>query len=381
MRNDVVSLTRMLAIVGTLVFAAVLPCSGQTPQGISSFSKMFKSKDTYMGPVATKIAEFKEDSPVGGLAFNADGTRLAVNPTFADPDLHVWDWSTSKRIERVFHNVGPPGVGNAIQYSVDGSLLAVGHERASPQNAFEIIRIWNARDASIRNSINEPTGGASKSIGFTPDGTFFVRTISHAGNPRDNLIIHRVDNWSVAWGLRTFPLVPRSLALSADSRFAAVGGETYPAGPTINTHPQILIVDLSRHEIVRTIDGVFPDHNQVLTLAWSPSGKAIAAGAVVGGTSPGPDAVKIFDPTTGIQTAREPTVRPAYVSGLAFTPDGRYLIEAFIDGHARIWDSQHRSLLQSIPVDDHFHPAVAVSRDSRHVALASGINVSVWAIQ
>lgn len=49
-----------------------------------------------------------------------------------------------------------------------------------------------------------PTGGASKSIAFTPDGTFLVRTLSHAGNPRDNLIIHRVDNWSVVWGLRTY---------------------------------------------------------------------------------------------------------------------------------------------------------------------------------
>lgn len=135
------------------ICASLALISGTTPAVSGSLSNLLGLHSS--SDIATKVAEFKEDSPVGGLAFSPDGSRLAVNPTFADPDVHVWHWAKRKRLGVVFHNVGPPGVGNAIQYGVDGSLLAVGHERASPQNAFEIIRVWNANDASVRSSIND----------------------------------------------------------------------------------------------------------------------------------------------------------------------------------------------------------------------------------
>jgi WD40 repeat protein len=331
--------------------------------------------------VATQVSEFNENSPVGGLAFNADGSRIAVNPTFADLDVHIWDWAKRKRLDMAFHNVGPPLEGKAIQYSVDGSLLAVGHERASQQNGFEVIRIWNASGATARYSINEPSGGSSKGIAFTADGKFFIRTISRPGSPGDNITVHGVPDWSVAWGLRTVPLIPRSLAVSADSRFAAIGGEKYSVDGRMRIQPQIAIVDLSAHQIVRTIDDAFPDHNQVLTLAFSPDGKSLAAGAIVGGTSPGPDAVKIFDSTSGTMIAGEPAQGAAYVNGLAYSADGQYLIEGYIDGHVRIWDSQHRKLLQTIAVDDHFHTVLTVSRDSRYLAIGSGKVVLVYQLK
>jgi WD40 repeat protein len=59
-------------------------------------------------------------------------------------------------------------------------------------------------------------------------------------------------------------------------------------------------------------------------------------------------------------------------------PDGRYLVEACIDGKVRIWDGQHKQLLQSIPTSDHFYTVVSISRDSRYVAIAAGFDVSVW---
>lgn len=177
------------------------------------------------------------------------------------------------------------------------------------------------------------------------------------------------------------PLQPRSIAVSSDSRFAAIGGETYLMDPGIKINPQILIIDLSARRIIRTIDGAFPNHNQVLTLAWNPDGKSLAAGGIVQGTFPGPDAVKIFDPENGKQIAGETVKDAAYVNGLAYTADGQYLIEGYIDGHVRIWDSQHTKLLQKIPVDDHFHTVMTVSRDSRYLAMGSGKTVLVYRLK
>ena len=352
--------------------------SSPTSQGPLTRPDLAQSKDTKMGAIATKVREFNEDLPVGGLAFSRDGTRLAVNPTFAGSDVHVWDWTNGKRTNLVFHNVASPGDGSELQFSVDGLLLAVGHQRSSKENGFSVIRIWDAQRAIAERDIAEPSGGDNKSIAFTPDGALFIRTTNVSGNVGDDFVVHRVATWNVEWSLRLFPLLPRSLALSPDSRFAAIGGEVRLRGSPVKIRPQIVIVDLSARRVVRTIDGAFPDHNVILTLAWSPDGALLAAGGIVQGSYPGPDGVKIFDPSNGKQIASEPIAGAAYVSGLAFTPDGRYLVEAYLEGHVRIWDGHHGKLLQTIPLDDHFHPAIGITRDSHHIAIASGKAISIW---
>lgn len=331
--------------------------------------------------VATKVAEFKEDLPIGGLAFSAEGTRLAVNPMFAGLDVHIWEWSKQKRTSVVMHNIGAPGEGNQIAYSVDGATIAVGHQRASQQNGFGVIRVWNADSATVAHDITEPAGGDNKGIAFSPDGKYFVRIVNRAGNPGDNLIVYSLDTWSVVWGLRLYPLIPRTLAVTTDGQFAAISGEIFLRDPVIKIHPQIVMVDLAARRIVHTIDGAFPDHNQIVTLAWNPDGKSLAAGAIVQGTFPGPDAVKIFDPENGKQIAGETVKDAAYVNGLAYTADGQYLIEGYIDGHVRIWDSQHTKLLQKIPIDDFFHTVITVSRDSRYLAVGSGKTVLVYRLK
>src|SRR5580700_5491952 len=57
--------------------------------------------------VAKKIAEFKEPSGfnkgfvVGGLDFNADGTKLATNGQVAPPEVHVWEWRVPSHAPRI----------------------------------------------------------------------------------------------------------------------------------------------------------------------------------------------------------------------------------------------------------------------------------------
>jgi WD40 repeat protein len=152
-----------------------------------------------------------------------------------------------------------------------------------------------------------------------------------------------------------------------------------PQGPIAIILPQITIVDLTARKIVRTI-AAFPDNNEIYALSWSADGKALAAGAAVGGSHAGPDAVKIFDPVTGSQLVGE-VAEDAFVSGLRYSRDGRYLIEGHVDGNVRIWDGQHKKMLQTIPVDKRFRTALSVSPDSRFVAIASGRDVSVWEVK
>ncbi len=329
--------------------------------------------------VATKAAEFKESFVVGGLDFNADGTQLAVNFMVGPPEVHIWEWRGKSSVVRVLDTTVSAGPGNAIRYSVDAALLAAGHGRAGEQHGFGLVRIWDTRTGAVVRDIAEPKGASeSMDFAFTPDAKFFIRTVNRGGQPGDYVVIHNTDTWEPVWGLATLPFVPRAVALSPDGSLLALGGQVY--GKTFVLTPQIWIIDLRSRQVVRKIEQAFPDDNDVRTLAWSPDGRSLVAGCIVDGSFRGPDAVKIFDPATGAQIAGE-EAKVAYINGLRYSADGRYLIEGRIDGRVRIWDGQHKTLLQKIPIDEHFHTALTVSRDSRYLAIGDGEHVSIWELK
>jgi len=337
-----------------------------------------------LNPVAKKVAEYRENPEfvVGGLDFNGDGSQLATNGMVAGPEVHVWKWRTPSQIVRVLPMNSSAGGGDAIRYSPDGSLLAVGHVLDRPEVGFGLVRVWDTKTWAVADDIAEPKGASGEmGFAFSPDARLLVRTMDRLSGP--NIVLHRTDTWEALWGVTTRPFVPRKLALSPDGRFAAVAGSTTslgPNGPPVIVRPQILIVDLSGGRIVRTIEA-FPDYNAIQALDWRPDGSALAAGAIVGGSYPGPNAVKIFDPRSGRELLDEPATDAAFVSALRYSRNGRYLIEGYIDGNVRIWDGEHRHLLQAIPVNNRFNPALSISPDSRFFAIAVGQDVSVWEVK
>jgi WD40 repeat protein len=371
-----------LALAGVISIAWTMPCHAQQGSAAASLLGALHLRDESLGTVATTLVEFKEDFVVGGVDFNADGTQLASNAMFDGLDVHIWDLRGNPRITRILHKTAPAGPGNAIQYSPDGALLAVGHELDTRNNGFGLVRIWNAYTGKIVYDIAEPDGATEKmEFAFSPDGKAFVRTVDRGGGPGNYFVVHRTDTWDISFGLPTLPFFPHVLALSPNGRFAALGRNTLVTeGLKASYQPKILIINLGRKAIVRSIDQPFPAQNEIQKLAWSPDGKALAAGAVVGGSFPGPSAVKVFDPATGAEVLAEQAAS-AYVYSLTYSPDGRYLVEGWLEGHVRIWDGPHRHLLQTIPVNEHFDCVVKISRDSRYMAIAVGKEIAIWKLK
>ncbi len=338
------------------------------------------------GAVAKKVAEFKETIVVGGLDFNADGSQLAINAMFDGRDVHIWDWRTPSHIALVLHKDAAAGDGSAVRYSPDGMLLGVGHagEVVKP-GTMRIYRVWNVHTRAVVHDVETSRGGSGVYLGlaFSPDGRFLICVVQGGFAPGDHMVVYSTETWERLWGLDTLPVIPRRLALSPDGQHAALAGlhSFIPeSGPPGVDRPKILIVNMETHQAERTIDMAFPDHNEIQAVAWSPDGKTLAAGAIVQGTYPGPDAVRLFDAATGTLVGDEHADN-AGVYGLSYSPDGRYLIEGYIDGKVRIWDGQHKQLLQSMPVDDHFHTVLGVSRDSRYLAIAAGKGIAVWQLK
>jgi WD40 repeat protein len=352
--------------VGSLISAT--PAAAQV-------SHLFESKDHYTGPVAKKLAEFKDHYYPAALAFNGDGSELSVNFMVGDDGVHIWKWREPGRLLKTLPKGGDAGDGRALAYSPDGNLLVVRHGFTVDG---KIIRVWNAKTGQIVNDVVEKEGlGTGRGFAFSPDGKSLMLAIDrNIYEPGNQIFVYRADTWELSWKLRTMPFQPKVVAMSPDGKLVALGGQE-DFGLHTMSKPKIIILDIATRQVVRTIDSPFPGAIPPESLAWSPDGTHLAAGCRVGGSAPGPDAVKIFDVATG-NVVTNVSAQSATLTGLSYSPDGRYLIAGSIDDSVRIMDGHDYTLLQKIPGDGR---SLAVSRDSHYLAISAFPKISVWELK
>lgn len=318
-----------------------------------------------MKDVAVKVAELPEQYSINvrGLDFSADGKRLAV--VSADETINIWDWQ-GQRIVRTLEKAQGANDGQTtepIRFSPDGHLFVACHSRAVGDTT---IRIWNTDTWEIVHDIVDHIPGGCKAIGFTPDGKSLIRILDRSPKfQQDALVIYDTNTWQPVWGLRTLPLHAEALAISPDGKFIAIGGYISGATPI---QRQFSIVDMEQHKIIRTMQSTIIDR-----LAWSPDGAYI--------TVLGSMAMQIFDAQSGKLVVEQQSTGGH--KSLRYTPDGKYLIEGDMNGKGtgrgvRIWDGQHRELLQEIPGNV---GSLAVSRDSHYFAMGVDKKTIIWQLK
>ena len=322
--------------------------------------------------VAIKIAELTENMEVWGLDFSPDGKYLAATSIMDSNEVHVWDWKDMKVIiRRLDKGRGSFGaITEPLRYSPDGRYLVACHSRIEK---YVLIHVWDVQTGTVARAIDDPTGGGCTAIAFTPDGQFLVRVGTTGPRPQDNIIVYRTADWQPSWSLRTTNFLSTTLAISPDGAFAAVGGVLITPGSS-SYQPQILVIDLLKHNIVRAIHA-FPVNNWIQSIGWSPDGRHIAAGTIVGGSFKGPDIVKIFDAATGNQSAGESVGGPGHLITLRYSPDGKYLAESGVNRSIRIWDGRHQTLLQEIPGEA---GSLAFSHDGRFLSMGGDKKILIW---
>ncbi len=354
-----------------------LPCAAPCVADDGFFSSLFKSAETKVAPVnnvATSIATLKENMDVRGLDFSPDGKFLAATSTSDSDAVHIWDWqagSIVRKMKKGDHSADPTST-DPLKYSPDGRYLLACH---SANENDVVIHVWDVQTGDTVHEVDAPKTVECGAIRFTPDGQQLVRVGSIGRKPNDSIFVYGTKDWRPVWSMRTLPYYPTSLALSPDGKFAAVGGNTYGTG--IPQQPQIRIVDLAKHAVVRTIDA-FPVGNRINSLAWHPDGKLIAAGALAGDSVKGPDLVKIFDAISGKQVAGEIAGSPGSISVLRYSPDGRYLVQSALNSGVFIWDGQHKTLLQEIRGEI---ASLAFTRDGHYLALGSNGKIQLWQLK
>jgi WD40 repeat protein len=261
------------------------------------------------------------------VAFSPDGRRLVSG--CQDGTVWFWDAATGKGFTPREKHAG--GV-RAVAISPDGSLTASAGDDGR-------VRLWE-HDAGVRTLPGH--GAAIHCLAFSPDG----KTLAAAGKDK------AIQLWDTDAGrvFRTLPGHDRGvlcLAFSPDGRQLASGG----------ADRMLRIWDPATGAEVRALEG---HADEVRGVAFRPDGEVLASAG-------GEGALRTWDAATGRPLAVHYPPQKTSFWGLAFAPDGR--IATATEGRmVYVWGD---SLLETFRGHNHRVQAVAFSPDGRRIASAS----------
>jgi WD40 repeat protein/tRNA A-37 threonylcarbamoyl transferase component Bud32 len=246
---------------------------------------------------------------IRSVAFSPDGATVAA----ADDGGKVQLWDVRARKEREPLACG--GRVAAVAFSPD------------PQANTLACAVW---DENWQDVAGSPSGKVLRRGG--PSGKVLLHDLT--GKPRRVLELSKIPYKMQFPSPALLPGGGTALAFSPDGKTLALGvGQFYPDLKRNTGH--VVLVDVARLEALRVIP--VPEH-LVLSLAFSPDGKGLAAGTwkkELGGSS---GRVLRWDVATGGALAPLDGHKGG-VTGVAFSRDGKWLASSSWDRTVKVWDA------------------------------------------
>lgn len=352
----------------------------------SGRDKLAKVWDSSTGALISEFRGF--DTPVTGIDFSPDGTRVAScnyriergtsTGAVVTGTIKVWDPRSGSEL-RTFSAGDKPL--SMIRWSPDGARVACSSWNGSAY-VFDVASGAQVLELPLPD---EGTYNALNSIGFSPDGRFLVagskdRTArvwdAASGEPLATL---RHEGWVT--GTAFAPDGSRLATASHDGLIrlwdpttwkhtATLRGHT--AGPwTLAFSPEgALLLSGGVDRTIRAWDVRYDDYGSLrrtdsdacYAALWSPDGRRLYTGAYDGTLS-------VWEAATGQLIARWSAHPGSSTNILALSADGRTLASCSWDKTVRIWDPDTGSLATEIAFDAGVYN-VALSPDGRLAAAA-----------
>jgi len=251
---------------------------------------------------------------VFGLSPLDEGRRVAFTSYgIAGPDddswsITIWDRAERKPIGRLplrYTGLAPAD----LAVSPDGRILAV------PVGSGE-VQFWDWRERTRVGQWKGHVGDSSVArVSFLPDGRLLALVRS------GSLRIGTLGEWRE---MLNRPAVLRTLALSADGLIAAVGGDT----------GEVFVIELASGEVLRTLG---TSVNAVNALAFSPNGERLAVSTQTG--RPPRTEVQSWNWRESEIVKRHAAAHARPITFLAFTADGRRLLNSANEETIEVWDA------------------------------------------
>jgi len=267
------------------------------------------------------------------LAVSADGRSLAMG--MWNGAVGVWDL---QNVQLRWQSKGGPHTGHveALEFARDGKSLVSFADDGS-------IVTWDAGSGEVLNdAVVEPSYYAA----CAPDAGVVV-----TGGKENQVRIWDLETGQPRGDLLGLPRGASSVAVSPDGQLIAAGG-----GLT----KEILLWDRQTGAEVRRLGST---ETCTDSLAFSDDGALLASADPF--ALPGPAQLHIWEVATGVLKASFPMPFPLNASDVAFTADGRALA-ASLSGCSEVWDLAGREPPRPFPASPlALVEAVAFTRDGR----------------
>jgi WD40 repeat protein len=256
------------------------------------------------------------------------------------------------------------------------SHKARGSIRHSPESLSALIVFAVLTTAAYAQTATQPErlkhtlaghSGPVRAVEFSPDGQALV-SVDRDGT----LILWNALTGEIKRSIKSDREIFRDVAFSPDGQ-TVISGSQIREGPDQPSKMGVVTLwDAQTGEIRRKFNsgpslGMLPKSGGVLSVAYSPDGKILAAGTQNA-------TIKIWDAQTG-KELRVLGGQDDPVESIAFSPDGLTLASGSRNGALILWDTKSWKAKQKIKLNNALVRSVAFSPDSK--TLAGSISLTV----
>lgn len=270
------------------------------------------------------------NSSVTALAWSPDGRRLASISGMAG-QIDVWDRG-GQHMRQIKVGLGTYG---ALAFTPNSQRLVT--SRSTPDRASDWVAldIWDLATGALVQRVPGPVPGGtgrqnrSELVAVSANG-HMAGSLAHGGLGVP-VQLYNPETWALMGTVaEPSPDIPETFALSSDGKQLALG--------TIGGF--VVLFDTQTQRKVNLFSA-YPSN--VHTIAFSPDGTLVATGPFQGLRQnppfPNPQMIHIWRVADGAKMRTyEGNFGP--VRGLSWSPDGRFLASASVDGPVRIWSTQ-----------------------------------------